>query len=248
MIINDDCFNYIQNIPDKSIDLILVDPPYNISRNSHFKNISKLSDPFLVTKYNMSIDFGEWDKTEIDWKSLFKQYHRVLKDGGTLIIFYDIWKSNIIKEAAELNKFKQPRICSWVKNNPVPVNSKVNYLSNAIEYFFTFVKGKKPIFNSEYDNGIYRYPICHGKERLNHPTQKPLGLITDLINKHSNPGDVVLDTFAGSGTTGHSCILTGREFIMIEKDPEYFKILEERMKKLGYFFKPPVKIDIIIPD
>jgi len=233
MIINDDCFNYIQKIADKSIDLILIDPPYLISRDSNFKNYSNNANNQMVTKYQFSIDFGDWDKIEIDWNVLFKEYYRVLKDGGTLIIFYDIWKSNVIKEAAESNKFKQSRVCQWQKTNPVPVNSKVNYLSNSTEYFFTFVKGKKPTFNSEYDNGVYRYPICHGKERLDHPTQKPLRLITDLVNKHSNPGDIILDTFAGSGTTGHACFLTGRDFIMIEKSLEYFKIIEERMRNLS---------------
>jgi site-specific DNA-methyltransferase (adenine-specific) len=118
---------------------------------------------------------------------LFKEYYRVLKKGGTVIFFFDIWKSNIIKEVAELNKFKQPRIGQWV-NNPVPINSN-NYLSNSIEYFFTFVKGGKPTFNSIYDNGIYKYPLCHGKQRFDHPTQKPLELIKDLVRKHSNEGD-----------------------------------------------------------
>jgi site-specific DNA-methyltransferase (adenine-specific) len=230
MLINDDCLNHIGQIPDKSINLILIDPPYIISKESHFKNISKISDPFLVTKYNMSIDFGEWDKVDMDWNFLFKEYYRMLKTGGTLIMFYDIWKSNVIKEAAETSKFKQPRICQWQKSNPVPINSKINYLSNAVEYFFTFIKGKNPTFNSEYDNGVYKYPICHGKERTKHPTQKPLSLIKDLIEKHSNPGDLILDTFAGSGTVGHACILTGRDFILIEKNQEYFEILEKRLK------------------
>ena len=78
------------------------------------------------------------------------------------------------KEIADKYKFKQGRVCIWQKTNPVPINSKLNYLSNANEYFFSFIKDKKPTFNSEYDNGLYKYPICHGKERLNHPTQKPL--------------------------------------------------------------------------
>lgn len=234
MIINDDCLNYIKTIPDKSVNLILIDPPYLISRESNFTNYSSGANKELVTKYGqLSIDFGDWDKIEIDWKELFKEYHRVLKDGGTLIVFYDIWKSNVIKDAAEFSKFKQARIGQWQKTNPVPINSKVNYLSNAVEYFFTFVKGKKPTFNSVYDNGVYKYPICHGKERLEHPTQKPLSLIGDLIRKHSNPDDLVLDTFSGSGTTGHACILNNRKYIMVEKSLEYFEISKKRIESLS---------------
>ena len=235
MLINDDCFNYLKNIKNKTIDLILVDPPYQISRKSGFKNISDNTPIDMVTKYgNHSIDFGEWDKEEIDWDLLFKEYYRVLKDGGTLIFFFDVWKSTMIKEIAEKYKFRQPRICQWQKTNPVPINSKLNYLSNGIEYFFTFIKGKKPTFNSEYDHGIYRYPLCHGKERLNHPTQKPLNLITDLVKKHSNEGDLVLDTFAGTGTTGEACISLNREFILIERDENYFLLMNDRLVKTKY--------------
>lgn len=233
MILQGDCFELIKNIESKSVDLILVDPPYLISRDSNFKNYSENTSKELVTKYgNISIDFGDWDKSEIDWDFLFKEYHRILKDGGTLIIFYDIWKSNEIKQVADKYKFKQPRVCQWQKTNPVPINSKTNYLSNAIEYFFTFVKGKKPTFHSVYDNGVYKYPICHGKERYEHPTQKPLQLIVDIVSKHSNPDDVVLDTFAGTGTTAHACVLTDRRYIVIERDEQYFNIIKSRIEPI----------------
>ena len=222
MLVFDDCFNYLSKIEDNSIDLILTDPPYDISKKSGFSS-GKLS------KFNqISIDFGYWD-TEIDLDTLFKEYYRVLRKGGTLVLFYDIWKSSIIKEFAAKNKFKQPRIGQWLKNNPVPVNSKINYLSNCSEYFFTFVKDKNAIFNSEYDNAIYNYPLCHGKERLEHPTQKPLGLIKDLIVKHSNKEDIVLDTFAGTSTTGIACIETERRFICVERDEKYYEISKIRI-------------------
>lgn len=233
MILNGDCFELMSDIPDKSVNLILVDPPYHISKESHFKNHSNNTPKNLVSKYSgISIDFGDWDKKDIDWNLLFRQYYRILKDGGTLIIFYDIWKCNIIKDFAEKNKFKQPRVCQWQKTNPVPVNSKINYLSNATEYFFTFVKGKKPTFNSEYDNGVYRVPICHGKERFEHPTQKPVSLFIELIKKHSNPGDLVLDSFAGTGTTACASILSGRNWIVIEKEDKYLEILKKRVESL----------------
>lgn len=226
MLILDDCFNYLSKIEDNSIDLILTDPPYDISKKSGFSS-GKLSKFTQI-----SIDFGYWD-TEIDLDKLFKEYYRVLRKGGTLIIFYDIWKSNMIKDFANKYKFKQPRVGQWLKNNPVPVNSKINYLSNCSEYFFTFVKDKNATFNSEYDNGIYNFPLCHGKERLEHPTQKPLGLIKSLILKHSKEGDLVLDTFSGTGTTAVACIETDRKFICVERDEKYYQLSKSRLEQIN---------------
>jgi DNA modification methylase len=226
VLILDDCFNYLSKIEDNSIDLILTDPPYDISKKSGFSS-GKLSKFTQI-----SIDFGYWD-TEIDLDKLFKEYYRVLRKGGTLIIFYDIWKSNMIKDFANKYKFKQPRVGQWLKNNPVPVNSKINYLSNCSEYFFTFVKDKNATFNSEYDNGIYNFPLCHGKERLEHPTQKPLGLIKSLILKHSKEGDLVLDTFSGTGTTAVACIETDRKFICVERDEKYYQLSKSRLEQIN---------------
>jgi len=232
MIICGDCFEELSKIEKNSIDLIIIDPPYLISRDSNFTKISENTSDDMKKKYNISLDFGDWDKSDLDWNFLFKEYNRILKKGGTIIVFYDVWKATEIKLSAESVGFKQPRVCAWIKTNPVPINSKVNYLSNATEYFFTFVKGGKPTFHSQYDNGFYSYPICHGKERFDHPTQKPLLLIKDLISKHSNPGDLVLDSFAGTGTTGHACKIIDREFILIEKDLTYFNIINDRLNKV----------------
>jgi len=231
MIILGDCLQELPKIESNSIDLIITDPPYLISRDSNFKQISDSTSKEMVTKYNISIDFGDWDKVELDFNYLFKEWFRILKKGGTLIVFYDIWKSNEIKESANMIGFKQPRVCAWTKTNPVPINSKTNYLSNATEYFFTFVKGGKPTFNSEYDNGFYKFPICHGKERFQHPTQKPLSLISQLIEKHSNSGDLILDNFAGTGTVGEACVKLDRKYILIEKEEIYFNMIENRLNK-----------------
>ncbi len=223
MLIFDDCFNYLSTLESNSIDLILTDPPYDISKKSGFSSgkMSKFTQ--------ISIDFGYWD-TEIDLDTLFKEYYRVLRKKGTLILFYDVWKSTMIKDFAVKYKFKQPRVGQWLKNNPVPVNSKTNYLSNCSEYFFSFVKDKNPTFNSEYDNGIYNFTLCNGKERLEHPTQKPLGLIKNLILKHSNSGDIVLDTFSGTSTTAIACLETNRKFICIERDENYYEISKNRIE------------------
>ena len=113
------------------------------------------------------------------------------------------------------------RFIEWIKTNPQPLNSKTNYLTNCRETAIMCVKDKKPTFNSEYDNAIYQYPIQSGKNRF-HKTQKSLKLFEDIIQKHSNEDDVVLDTFLGSGTTASACINTKRNFKGCEVSKEYY--------------------------
>lgn len=235
MLRHDDCFNVLPGLPKNSVDLILTDPPYAISKDSNFDRISETTPESMARKYNYSTDFGEWDRDEIDLDRLFRESYRILRKGGTMILFYDIWKANLVKEAAKKACFKQPRICQWVKSNPMPVNSKSNYLSNSVEFFFTFVKAGKPTFNSEYDSGIYNFPFSNGNQRKDfyHPTQKPISLITSILLKHSNPGDLVLDPFAGSGTLGEACLENGRRFLLVEREAEYCEIIRKRLNKHG---------------
>jgi site-specific DNA-methyltransferase (adenine-specific) len=104
--------------------------------------------------------------------------------------------------------------------------SSINYLTNCREIALTAVKGGKPTFNSKYDTGLYQYPLQGGKNRF-HPTQKSLQLFEELIKKHSNENDLVIDTFLGSGTTAIACKNTGRRFYGCEISKEYYdKIVE----------------------
>lgn len=219
---NDDCIKVMPTLPSKSIDLIITDPPYMISRDTNFSKGGGNE-----AKYgSLSMDFGEWDKAEaIDMEAFFKEAYRLLKNGGTIIMFYDIFKMETIKNIADKVRFKQPRIGFWNKTNAVPVNARINYLSNAREYFISFCKGKKGTFNSYYDKGVYDYPIVSGKERV-HPTQKPYGLMRNLIVTHTKEGDVVLDPFAGSGVVGRACKDTRRQAILIEMDKKYYEYLK----------------------
>ena len=175
------------------------------------------------------MDFGDWDNNFTGLDIVIKECYRILKKSGTLICFYDLWKITTLKEYFESAKFKQIRFIEWIKTNPVPLNSKTNYLTNSREIALVGVKGGKPTFHSEYDNGIYSYPICHDKGRF-HPTQKPLALIEQLILKHSNEGDLIVDCFMGSGTTGSGCKKLNRDFIGIELNEEYFTKAKERIE------------------
>ena len=224
---NESCFDLLPRIKSNSVDLILIDPPYEISRPTNFQNGEETGRD--TDRFRISMDFGEWDKNFTGLEVVIKEGYRILRQGGTMICFYDLWKIETLKNLYDRNKFKQVRFIEWIKTNPVPINSKINYLTNAREVAVSAIKGSKPTFNSSYDNGLYSYPICAGKERTIHPTQKPLSLITDLVLKHSNEGDTVLDCFMGSGTTGVACKNTNREFIGMELDEKYFEIACNRI-------------------
>ena len=223
---NTDCFEYLKTIPDKSVSLVLIDPPYEVSRDTNFAK----SDPTGrdTDRFRMSMEFGDWDNNFTGLDIVINECYRILKKGGTLICFYDLWKITTLRKYFEDAKFKQIRFIEWIKTNPVPINSKVNYLTNAREIAVIGIKDKKPTFHSEYDNGIYeengelyKFPICHDKGRF-HPTQKPVDLISALILKHSNENDTILDCFSGSGTTAVSCIKTNRNFIGCEINNEFY--------------------------
>ena len=227
-----DCFKYIEKIPSNSIDLILTDPPYQISKKTNFK-----SGPIkgnYTDRFRLEMDFGNWDKKEINgihFPTLCKEFYRVCKKGATVIIFWDLWKLQDLSTMLIMSGFKQLRLIEWLKTNPVPINSQVNYLTNAREIAILAVKGSKPTFNSQYDKGIYEYPIEHTKNRF-HPTQKSLRLFEDLIKKHSNEGDIVLDVFLGSGTTAVACLKFKRFFLGCEINEIYFKKIIDRLKEV----------------
>ena len=259
---------YLKTINNDSIDLILTDPPYIISKdsgmNEHYNNV-KFNEENDITqvkteeewikyknnpknnivnddkkenyikygtiygkKYCVKTDYGEWDMkfTMEKLEYFICEYYNKLKKGGTLIMFFDLWKISSLKEIMEKHKFKQIRMIEWIKTNPQPLNSSVNYLTNCREIALLGIKGTKPTFNSKYDNGIYMFPLQGGKNRF-HPTQKSLSLFEELIKKHSNENDTILDTFLGGGTTAIACKNTKRHFKGCELSTEYYdKIME----------------------
>ncbi|MEX6701979.1 site-specific DNA-methyltransferase [Peribacillus frigoritolerans] len=218
-LINGDVFNEIKKIDSNSVHLICTDPPYFISRKTNFK-----SGGGDQKKYgSISMEFGKWDLEEnsLNWFSLLQEFKRVLVPGGTMVIFYDIFKMSDISIVAEKLKLKQKRIGFWEKTNPVPINAKVNYLSNSRECFISYTKGTKRTFNSYYDRAYYEAPIVSGKVRFQ-PCQKPVPVLEKIIATHTNKGETVLDCFMGSGSTGQAAINLNRNFIGFELDNTYF--------------------------
>ncbi|MBR3517970.1 MAG: site-specific DNA-methyltransferase [Lachnospiraceae bacterium] len=224
------CFEYLRTIETGSVSLVLIDPPYEVSRDTNFA--SGEATGRNTDRFRVSMDFGDWDNNFTGLGDIIKECYRVLKKGGTMICFYDLWKITTLKDYYEAAKFKQIRFIEWLKTNPVPLNSKTNYLTNAREIAVIGVKGGSPVFHSEYDNGIYRYPICHDKGRF-HPTQKPVALLEDLIQKHSNEGDLVLDCFAGSASTAVAAYNQNRDFIGCEISDEYYDKAILRLQSIG---------------
>lgn len=179
-------------------------------------------------KYCVKTDYGDWDSnfTMDSLDRFIGEYYKKLRVGGTMIMFFDIWKITDLKALFEKHNFKQIRFIEWIKTNPQPLNSAVNYLTNCREIALLAVKGGKPTFNSKYDNGIYEFPLQGGKNRF-HPTQKSLPLFEELIKKHSNENSVILDTFLGGGTTAFACKNTNRRFKGCEVAKEYYdKVME----------------------
>ena len=206
--------------------MVLTDPPYTISRETGFANVGKNG----VQRFAVSMDFGKCDKVPIDLARLSTDMYRTLRKGGTAIVFYDLWKLTHLADALRTAGFKMLRLIEWQKTNPVPLNSKATYLSNSREIAVVGVKGGKPTFNGEYDNGVYRYPIPRHNGRRIHPTQKPLELFAELVERHTNAGDFVVDPFLGGGTTAVAALSKARRFAGCDIDPGYVEASKERLK------------------
>lgn len=189
--------------------------------DAHMDNYLKYGSIY-GKKYCVRTNYGKWDSqfTMEILEDFVKQYYKKLRQGGTLIIWFDLWKVSYLKEMLERANFKQIRMIEWIKTNPQPLNASTNYLTNCREIALLCVKGGKPTFNGRMDRGIYEFPMAAGFYKF-HPTQKNLQLFEALIRKHSNEGDLVMDTFLGGGTTAIAAKRTGRRFIGCEANEEY---------------------------
>lgn len=233
-IINEDCFEVLKKIKVK-VDSIIVDPPYNTSN----KNTK-----ILKGRKAISSDFGNWDYFSNDefliftkkWIELSKD---ILKDNGNILIFSKLEYVSDIKRIYESLGFKHHGTIIWHKTNPVPQIRKTGFLSSCeailwatkgfdnekISYTFNFSTQKEM-------HNFIETPICMGKERSKHPTQKPKKLISHLVKIFSNENDLILDCFAGSGTLLECANELKRSSINIEKDKDFFNILKNRANNL----------------
>jgi site-specific DNA-methyltransferase (adenine-specific) len=232
-----DCLEIMKDMPDKSVDLVLTDPPYNISKLNDNRDRSKLNSPIMRRESPLKYDFGDWDNMgrveflEFTGKWL-KECCRVLKDGGTIISFFNKEDISLLGWEGKKDGIRTRTIFTWCKTNPVPSFRKVNYLS-ATEFVWIGSKGEKSwVCNFKMQKEMKNYFVTSNKSaygKTSHPTEKPESLMRHFIEIHSSDNDTVLDCFMGSGTTAIACKELGRNFIGIEIDEKYFEIAKKRI-------------------
>lgn len=222
---NGDCLEVIKQVPDKSVDLVIIDPPYEIETSK--VNPSAKTGAFGATKRNYH---GEiLPLTEGIKNDILLELVRVMKKTNIYI-----WCNKT--QLRQYIDFFEDRGCTtelltWHKTNPVPTcNNK--YLSDTEYLLFFREKGVK-IYGSYATKKKYYVTSTNkaDKDEYGHPTIKPLEIIQNLVINSSLEGDTVLDCFMGSGTTGVACVNTGRDFIGIELDGQYYEVATERINK-----------------
>ena len=222
-VICGDCLEVMKDIPDKSVDMILTDPPYNVSRPNNFKTMGSAC--------RQGMDFGEWDK-EFNLIDYIKELPRVLKENSNVIIF-NAWENlQEIKQSCKENNIIIKRCLVLNKSNPAPFNRDRMFV-NDVEFALWGVYNSKNkptawTFNREkpLEKCVINTTVQSSKL---HPTMKDIKVIEYLVKLLSNENDLVLDPFAGSGTTGVACKNLNRNYILIEKEPEYIDIINKRL-------------------
>ncbi len=237
-----DCLQILQTLPEKSIDLIFADPPYNLQLSQELFRPNMTRVDGVVESWDRFGSFAEYDAFTREWLGACR---RVLKDTGTIWVigsYHNIYRVGAIMQDLDywiLNDI------AWIKSNPTPNFRGVRF-TNAHETLLWAQKkkGAKYTFNHHAMKALnddlqmrsdWLLPVCSGKERLRthgrkvHPTQKPEALLYRVILSSSNPGDVVLDPFFGTGTTGVIAKRLQRQWIGIEREKDYAELARGRI-------------------
>lgn len=224
--VNADSMELLKELPDDSVDLIVTDPPYNISYLSHHRKKDSR------VKFDSSWDVG------FNFTEYFKECMRVLKNDSCLFVFsrFDTYAEYIQQG------FPVPySVLIWDKMDYGMGN--LNWFSTSFEIILTWTKGR-PKLNSlakrpngmikcfKVQNMASREGMGGAEDRMLHPTQKPLGVLSYLIQYASQPGDVIFDPFAGSASTGIAALKAGRGFLGAEKNKDNFIVAEKRINDL----------------
>jgi site-specific DNA-methyltransferase (adenine-specific)/modification methylase len=208
-LLQGDCLEIMPTLPAASVDLVLTDIPY--------AEVNQKSAGLRL------LDRGTANECAIPLDGLVAEMVRVCS--GSFYVFCGTQQvSPIIQhfKAAGLTT----RLGAWEKTNPSPMNGSRLWLSGL--EFCVFARKANAVFTEHCKKALWQAPS--GRAKI-HPTEKPLKLMERLVLASTEPGAVVLDNCMGSGTTGVACLNTGRNFIGIEKDPNYFAIAERRIRE-----------------
>lgn len=234
-IINAECTATMHTFADNSIDCIITDPPYNLGLFMHNRNtnLKKMRENQFAYAGWDNLEFDEWQQNMHLW---LQECNRVLKKKGTLIIFMAIIKVGDVIKLAEEAGFYYKTTGIWHKTNPMPRNMNIQYV-NSTECWIYFVnEGTSGTFhnNGKVCHDFMESSVCPGSEKKfgKHPTQKPLSIMKQLIETLTNPDDIVLDSFMGSGSTCVAAKQLGRRYIGIELNEEYYNIAKARLNAL----------------
>ncbi|MEL6550631.1 MAG: site-specific DNA-methyltransferase [Pseudomonadota bacterium] len=242
-ILAGDCIAAMQALPEASVDLIFADPPYNLQLRQELHRPDASRVDAVTNDWDQFASFAAYDRFTREWLSAAK---RILKPHGALWVIGSY--HNIYRVGAALQDagFWVLNDVVWRKSNPMP-NFRGKRFTNAHETLIWASRGEgaKYTFNYEalkaLNEGVqmrsdWVLPICTGHERLKdakgdkaHPTQKPESLLHRIIVGTTNPGDVILDPFFGTGTTGAVAKMLGRHWIGIEREEEYREIAARRI-------------------
>lgn len=240
-----DCIELLKQIPDKSVDLIFADPPYNLQLNGELYRPNQTKVDAVDDEWDKFSSKEEYDKFTYEW---MKECYRILKDSGSFWVIGTY--HNIFRVGAILQNigFWILNDIVWIKTNPMP-NFKGTRFNNAHETLiwatisktskYTFHYHSMKAFNDDLQmRSDWLIPICQGDERIKvngqkaHSTQKPSELLFRIIISTSNKGDIVLDPFSGTGTTSAVAKMLGRNFIAFDREEFYVKIATERINKI----------------
>jgi modification methylase len=241
-ILSGNCIEVLCSIPENSVDLVFADPPYNLQLQNELYRPNNTKVDAVDNDWDKFSSFEEYDRFTRDWLCAAR---RVLKDTGTIWVigsYHNIYRVGAIMQNLG---FWILNDIVWVKTNPMPNFRGVRF-TNAHETMIWAQKkkGARYTFNHHSMKALnedlqmrsdWTLPLSTGKERIKsngtkaHPTQKPEALLYRVISSSTNQGDVVLDPFFGSGTTGAVAKQLGRNFIGIEQDKKYVRIARKRI-------------------
>ncbi|NQV99695.1 MAG: site-specific DNA-methyltransferase [Rhodospirillales bacterium] len=239
------CVDVLNSLPEESVDMIFADPPYNLQLGGELLRPNNTVVDGVDNEWDRFDGFKAYDAFSLDWLTAAR---RVLKPNGTLWVIGSY--HNIYRVGTTLQDIGYWMLNDvvWRKTNPMP-NFRGRRFTNAHETMLWVAKDKDSKYRFNYESmkamnddlqmrSDWMLPLCTGNERLKengkkaHPTQKPEALLHRVIMASTDVGDVVLDPFFGTGTTGAMAKKLGRSFIGIERDGDYVKLARERISKV----------------